>query len=88
MLSKEDKKIKIGVSILTFIINEYKTWLWIESIGISKQLELSFFQNVAKTTKRSFFLYIVFVNRCNVIFISLCLESRRVFGQTRPERPL
>ena len=42
MLSKEDKKIKqIGVSFLTFIINE---------------LDLSFFQNVAKLTKRSFSL--------------------------------
>ena len=41
------------------------------------QLELSFFQNVAKTTKRSFFLLYSIVIRCKVIFISiqtLCLE--------------
>ena len=36
-----------------------------------KQLELSFLQNVAKTTKRSFSSYIVFVIRCKVIFISI-----------------
>ena len=46
-----------------------------------KQLELSFFQNVAKTTKLSvpFPSYIVFVIRCKVIFISikaLCLEKK------------
>ena len=60
----------MGYPSLTFIINEYKTWLSIETIGISKtardivlpklvyqkQLEISFFQNVAKTTKRSFSL--------------------------------
>ena len=36
-----------------------------------KQLELSFLQNVAKTTKRSFSSYIVFAIRYKVIFISI-----------------
>ena len=53
MLSKEDKKIKNWGIYPHF----YNKWMQIVTIGIyQKQLELSFFQNVAKTTKRSFFL--------------------------------
>ena len=73
MLSKEDKKIKKGESILTFTIhvNEYKTWLSVETAGISKQLELSFLKNGAKTQSIPFSSYTVFVIRCKVIFISI-----------------
>ena len=49
MLSKEDKKIKkIGVSILTFIIYEYKISLSSKLLVYQRQLELLFFKNVAK----------------------------------------
>ena len=48
MLSKEDKKIKNGVSILTFIINEYKLDFQLKLLVYQGQLELSFFKIVAK----------------------------------------
>ena len=54
MLSKEDKKIKIGVSILTFIIYEYKSWLSVETAGISKTDRVIVLQKMLQNTNCSF----------------------------------
>ena len=61
MLSKEDKKIKIGVSILTFIIYEYKTWLSVETAGTSETARVIVLQNCCQTQIVPFPSYIVLV---------------------------
>ena len=57
MLSKEDKKIK-NLGIYPHFYNKWvkKIDFQLKLLVYQKRLELSFFQNVVKTTKRSLFL--------------------------------
>ena len=71
MLSKEDKNIKIGVSILTFIIYEYKSWLSVETAGISKTARVIVLQKCCQTQIVPFLSYLVLVIRVKIIFISI-----------------
>ena len=57
MLSKEDNIInKIGVSIITFIINENKTWLSVETASTSIAARVIVLQTCCQNTKCSFSL--------------------------------
>ena len=57
MLSKEDNTIKkIGVSIITFIINENKTWLSVETASTSIAARVIGLQKYCQNTKCSFSL--------------------------------
>ena len=46
---KKIRKLKNGVSILTFIINEYKTWLSLETAGISRTAKVIVLQKCCQT---------------------------------------
>ena len=80
MLSKEDKKIK-NWGIHPHFYNKWvqtSTFSW--NFWYIKKIELSFFQNVAKTQSVPLPSYIVFVIRCKVIFISIkhCTLNRKL----------
>ena len=56
MLSNEDNKIKNGVSIITFIINENKTCLSVETASTSIAARVIVLQTCCQNTKCSFSL--------------------------------
>ena len=72
MLLKEDKKKKIGVPILTLIINEYKNLTFSWNYWYTKNsYSYRFCKMLPKPQNVPFSSYIVFVIRCKVIFISI-----------------
>ena len=57
MLSNEVKKIENVVSILTFLINEYKIDFKLKLLVFQRQLELSIFQKYCQTQSVPFSSY-------------------------------